>query len=229
MENFKELYIVCEPLDTPLGKINFLKVKDYPLLLQYIPYLSLQKFEVIDKIREKSDDLAKYYDEKQFIEIIHELSAVYELETVYSQLFYLCFNKDVFNLVRTDEEFEYYKNLITDMNCLVYEKKNPNPEIEYFNQLKRLYSKQKSSGINFESIYTSVWLMTGQNPIDMYIYQLHSLFNRIAHFKNHDMTVLYSSVSDKIKVENWYSSFVKEEDNKLTSLNELQKQNGQSL
>jgi hypothetical protein len=190
--------------------------------------LSLQKFEVIDKIREKSDDLAKYYDEKQFIEIIHELS-VYELETVYSQLFYLCFNKDVFNLVRTDEEFEYYKNLITDMNCLVYEKKNPNPEIEYFNQLKRLYSKQKSSGINFESIYTSVWLMTGQNPIDMYIYQLHSLFNRIAHFKNHDMTVLYSSVSDKIKVENWYSSFVKEEDNKLTSLNELQKQNGQSL
>lgn len=222
MENYKELYILCEPINTPIGDINFLKVKDYPLLLNYVPYFKLQKFEVIDKIRETSKELADHYQEKQFIEIIRELSSVYELETAYSELFYLCFDKDVFDLITTDEQLEYYLNLIKDMNCISVEKKNPNPEIEYFNELKRMMDKQKNSGITFEAIYTSVWKEIGERPKELYIYEMYSLFDRIAHFKNHDLTALYSSVSSEVKVESWYKSTDKDKKQELTSLEELQ-------
>lgn len=222
MENYKELYILCEPLQTPIGQIKFLKVKDYPTLLEYVPYLKLQKFEVIEKIAERSKEQANYFSEKPFIDIIHELSTTYELEVAYIELFKLCFGEDVFYLVTTDEELEYYRDLIKEMNCLTYEKKNPNPEIEYFNELKRLMNQQKGSGITFKSIYTSVWLKTHERPSNMYIYEMYALFDRIMHFKNHDMTVLYSSVSSEVKVEPWYKSTDEDNKKELTSLEALQ-------
>jgi hypothetical protein len=224
MENYKELYILGQPINTKIGQIHFIKVEEYCQLLQFIPYLELEKFDVINTISSKIPEVKSFFKDKEYIAIIHELKEYYELYNVYKQLFILCFKEDVFDKITTDEEFDMYRNLIRKMNCISHEERNPNPEIQYFNDLKKIYNKRKGEPLTFESMITSVWVEAKKDPFDLTIYQLHALFNRITQMKNYDTTILYSTVSSEVKVDLWYKhiDMFKDEEKELTSLEELQ-------
>lgn len=205
MEDIRDLYILGQPIDTNIGKIHFLTVKEYTEFTKYIPYLEAEKFEVIDYIKKLDKSVGKTLEDASFLEIIHGLKNALELYSMFKGLFQLCFKNDVFDLIGSDEEFEHYRDLIRKMNGVQHEVKNPNPEIQYFNDLKKKYDKKKSNGnISFESIYTSVWLQSGINPNELTVYQLYALFSRITQFKNYDTTVLYNSVSGEVPIEAWY-------------------------
>jgi hypothetical protein len=108
------------------------------------------------------------------------------------------------------------------MNSLPYEEKNPNPEIQYFIDLKKQLEKQRSNGgLTFEAIYTSVWTMLGQRPDDMTIYQMYALFSRIGQFKNYDTTTLYNTTSGQVKIDPWYKHIDLMEEEKKTTLEEF--------
>jgi hypothetical protein len=203
VDNIPQLYILSKPIETELGNIHFFKVSDYDILLKYVPYIELSKSELVNKVFSIDKDLGKLAKELQMIELINMFKDLYNK---YQELFLFCFKKDVFYKIDNDNTFEYYIDLIRKMNLIEHEEKNPNPEIQYFNDLKKLYDKKKSNGdITFESIYTSVAKECG-NPDDMSIYKMYALFNRICQFQNHQTTVLYSSVSggDKVSIDPWY-------------------------
>lgn len=203
MDDIRELYILCEPIDTRVGKLHFLKVKDYPKLLKYSSYLMLDKQDIINAIKSFDEDLADYLSDLSMIEIIRVLknTGIYE---GFRQLFKLCFKKDVLDLIEDNKEFEYYRELIKKINCVNFEKPNPNPEIERFNRFKRFLQAKKGESISFEAIYTSVWVGVKQRPKDMYIYEMYALFNRIAQFKQYDATTLFATISSEVKIEPWY-------------------------
>jgi hypothetical protein len=205
LENIRELYILGRPIETELGIIHFVKVKDYTSIIKYIPYLQLQKFEILDAIAKMNKDIAEDLKDVPFIDMIRELKDVFEVYNMFEELFLFLFKDNVFDYIETDEQFEYYKKLIHEMNCIPIEEKNPNPEIQYFINLKKQLERQRSKGgITFESIYTSVWATTGKEPLDMTIYSMYALFGRIGQFKNFDTTTLYNSVSGEVPIEPWF-------------------------
>lgn len=222
MENFKELYFLGLPIETEIGTIHFLKIKDYHKLLKYIPYLNLEKSDLIELIAKTDKEIAKTISEMQFVDIIKELKTVLEIYANLQELFFLCFQENVFKNITTDEQFEYYKNLIRDMNCINYEKKNPNPEIQRFIDYRKLYDKQKMNcEVSLESMVTSVWLAISSDVMELTIYQMYALFNRLTQFKNYDTTVLYSSVSGDVKIDPWYKHVSMTKNDTTTSLEEF--------
>lgn len=224
MDNVKELYILSEPIETEIGNIDFLKVRDYPRLMQYIPYLEIEKFEVLTFLRKMDKKIADDLKDLSFLDLIHGLENVLELHSKFTELFQLCFNENVFGAIKTDEEFEKYRDMIRKLNGISHEVKNPNAEIQRFNDMKKLYEKQKSNGgITFEAIYTSVWAFTGTKPLDMTLYELYALFNRISQFKNYETTTLYNTVSGEVQIDPWYKHISINEEEIKTSLEEFSK------
>lgn len=205
MENIKELYILGEPIDTPIGQCHFIKVKDYHKLIKYIPYLNLEKYELISYFRKHSEALANYLEEQQFIDIIKASKEYTEVYKMFQKLFQLCFKEDVFDLIETDDEFEYYRQLIRDMNCITYEKPNPNPEIAFFDKLDRIVKERRGEVVTFESLVTSVGLYI-PTVLQLTIYQLHKYFERISYFYSYNTTSMYRIVTNEINVIPWYSS-----------------------
>lgn len=224
MQNIKELYILGKPISTQLGNFRFVKVKEFDKLMPYISYLNLQKFEIIDAIRKISPEIAKEVKDMSFIDLIKETVDVFEVHSVYKKLFVFLTGEDLFDNIETDEEFEKYRDLIMEMNAIQKEEKNINPEIQKWNNYSKMYSKMKSNGdTSFESIYTSVEAFTGRDVNEMTIYKMYAIFNRISQFKEHDMTVLFRSVSDEVKITPWYKHIDvnKKDEKQLTSLEKL--------
>lgn len=222
MLNAKELYILGQPIETDIGTLHFVKVKDYPKLLRYSQYLDTEKFEIIRAISKIDKNIANNLKDVPFITLITELKDVFELYDVYEEMFLFLFKKETFSKIKTDEELEYYRNLIRKMNSLPHDEKNPNPEIQYFMNLKKMYDKQKSNGgLTFEAIYTSVWTQTGVCPDDLTIYQMYALFSRIGQFKNYDTTTMYNTVSGQVKIDPWYKHIDLMEEEKKTTLEEF--------
>lgn len=231
MQNIEELYILGESgetIETPIGQLHFIKVKDYAKLMQYVPLLYLDKKDLLMSIKDEYKDLFK---DMQFIDIIKYFdSKEYPLYQQYKKLFILCFKEDVFDLIKSDEEFDEYRQMIIKMNCINYEKPNPNPEIEYFNKLERMMRERNGEVITLKSIITSVGLYH-QNPFELTIYYLYALFDRIANFKNYDTTTLYKTVDveNKIQINSWYKdnttkTELNDKDNELinNNLNKIQ-------
>lgn len=233
----KEFYIYGRPIDTKIGKLHFLTVGEYYdfVLNGHLGYLTFQKDDLLKKLKEieKMDDGVKpivetleeltlfefirlmgsfgdTLDENSYIKLLH-LDNLY-LE--FRKLFEFCFKEDVFDKIESNEEFEQYRELILEVNCIPYEKPNPNPEIEKYNAMRRLMQKHKGDSMDFESMYTSVWVGIGQCPDKLTMYKFNKLFERIAQFKNYDTTTLFATVSGDTKIDAWYKVVEKKEEEK---------------
>lgn len=220
MEDTKELYILGNSIETPVGTMKFLKVNQYPTLCKYLPYLNLEKFEVMNMVNRHNSEFASIIGDMEFIEVIKTLD-ILGLRTFYEELFLLCFGKNIIDEITSDEEFESYRTKIREINCISYDKKNPNPEIERFNQMKRAFERKKNGDVSFESVVTSVWVSLGESPKNLTMYQLYSLFSRIGQFKNYDTMTLYNSASGTIDVEGWYKHIDMNKMEEKTSLDEF--------
>lgn len=204
MQDIKEFYILCEPIETRIGKIRFFKVKEYLTLLPYIQLIYLEKKDIIKFIL---PEYKEHFEKMPLLEIIKFFNHDnYNLYKSFKDLFKLCFDEDVFDLVEDDQELQYYLDLIKKINCLNYEKPTFNPEIEKFNKFKRFFQKKNNDSINFEAVYTSVWLGSGTKPDEMYIYEMYALFYRLGQFKNYNTTTLFATVSKDVKIESWYKA-----------------------
>jgi hypothetical protein len=180
MQDIRELYILGQPIQTNIGKLHFIKVKDYHRLIQYIPYLDIEKQDIVRAISKIDKDVADSIKDVPFLVLIKELREVLDVYDKYEEMFLFLFKDDVFDKIENEEDFNYYKDLIRKMNNLPHEEKNPNPEIQYFNDLKKQLEKQRSNGgLTFEAIYTSVWTALGQCPDNMTIYQMYAMFGRV--------------------------------------------------
>ena len=200
----EELYIFGDYLEinTDLGIMHFIQVKNYPKLMNFVSILYLDKNDLLKYINPKYID---YFQELSLIQLIFTFKEIDGLNSIYEHfkdLFILVFQEDVFDKITTDEELNSYRNLIIEMNCINYEKPNPNPEIEYYNKLEKIMRERKGEVVTLKAMITSVGLY--MNPFELTIYQLYAYFNRIGVDKSHTTTTLFRTVNDKIDIIPWY-------------------------
>lgn len=230
MENIPEFYILGLPVETELGLIYPIKVKQYLKLAKYIQILSLEDWQfkkMINFDNINDNEFLSFIRDSHFFYIINMFkdsgakeSVLYEIYQHYKDLFKFCFREDVFDLIETSEDFDYYREQIIKINGIKIDRVNPNPEIERYNQLKKLLDAKRGDTITFKAMYTSVLVATGHNPNELTLYQFHEVFDRISHFKNFDVTTMYRIVDNEIKVHNWTAE-TKEEAPKLISKKEF--------
>lgn len=216
----QELFIFGDhyEIQTNIGICHFVLTKDYPKLMKFVPYLYLEKQDILLNIIDKYRDEFNEVSLLEFIQYFKE--PPYDLYNSYKELFQLVFMDDVFDKIQSDEELKGYLELIKEMNCIHYEKPNPNPEIEYYNKLERIMKERSGEVITLKSMITSVGLYT--NPFELTIYQLHAWFERISMFKTYNTTTLFKTVDSKMNIIPWY----KDEDAKKnnTSLSDSDKE-----
>lgn len=231
IEALKPFYIYGRPIETPIGKLRFLTVGEwYDFVVEgYLSALLMEKQELEAKLKplvDLDDGVKTIFDilqQSEYFAFLFNIGVLiddggFDLKSSYiymlgiahlyeatKKMLEFCFGEDVFNKISNQEEFDFYRDLIVETNCISHEKPNPNPEIEKFNKLKRLMNKNKGHTVDWESMYTSVGLEIGKDPDEMTLYKFHKYFARIAQFKNYDRSVLYSVVSDN-KVEPWYQA-----------------------
>jgi len=221
MRNIPELYILGKPIDTDIGKLYFIKIKDYDELLERLNILLLEKNDLINIFKEISirepvyNFFLDYLNENSLFDFLclfkkDEVKEIWLVEfyNKFKELFEFCFKEDVFDLIKTNEEFENYRELIKTINCVDVEKPNPNPEIERRNQLRKLLQQEQK--ITFESMFTSIEVLTGRDPNEMTIYRFNKLFDRVAQVKNYDSATLLFTAYKDVKVEPWYKEITVE-------------------
>lgn len=216
---FKELWILENPVETEIGSCKFIKVKDYEKLLLFSSVLQIDKQKSIQFIKDnyntmpEIDQVVESLNALPFIQIIKEVKWL-GLYDGYKALFDFCFetnkspeeNIGVFDLIKSDDELKFYVDLIKEMNCIEFEKENPNPELAYYDKLARLAKERKGDILTFKSMVTNVGLWMGKDVLDISIYSLHEYFNTLATNKNYDTSTLFKTAStEPIEIIPWYS------------------------
>ena len=212
MKDIKEFYILGLPIDTDIGQCEFIKVKEYPDYFADLQIMSLNKLHIIYKYHEinknhEFDDVIKELKRLTLFEIV---TSIPEIQMAYYRVFLKVFDNEEALYKINNQNFDYYRKLIMDMNCVKEEVINPNPEIQRFIEKSKRVKQQDSEPLTFADIVSSVVGYNGlsyQDINEMTVYQLYMTFHRIAQIKGYDTAVLFKTVQEKfkenIKVENW--------------------------
>lgn len=208
---FKELWILENPIETKIGNLRFIKVKEYEKLLMFSSILQVDKQKAIQFIKNNYKDIPEIDQVVESLNVLPFIQIIKEVKWLglyegYIGLFNFCFeDKGTFDLIQTDEELEFYVNLIKEMNCIEFEKVSNNPELAYYDKLARIARERKGEVITFKSMVTNVGLHK-DNVLDISIYSLHEYFNAIATNKNYDTATLFQTVStEQLQITPWYA------------------------
>lgn len=113
-------------------------------------------------------------------------------------------------LIFSNEDlFMSFRQLILDMQMLVEDPVNPNPEIQAGIEASRDLKNQESDGLMPLDIVTSIVAGTSnsfEEVGNMTVLQVNSIFYRIGAFKNYDANIIFASVGADIKIEPWSQS-----------------------
>lgn len=209
MKDIKEFYILGEPIETEIGSCEFLKVKEYPDYFFDLQTLSMGKDEIIHKFIEmnKSGDMDDLIDELKKSSLYEIVTHISNFKDSYYRLLLKVFETEESIKLINNNNFDYIRGLIMDMNFQKEDKINPNPEIQRAIERSRRVKAQEREQLKFADIISSVVGFNGLSYKDINeftIYQLYMTYFRIAQIKNYDTSTLFATVSsEKIKIESW--------------------------
>lgn len=121
MQNIKDFYIRGKPIDTPLGKLYFIKMEQYEEIYKYQKLLFFNKEDLYDSLKEILDldkeDILKFikseYIEKiknyQIVELIKGIRELGYYDIFKSIYDYFCGENIFDNLVLSDKDLLVYK------------------------------------------------------------------------------------------------------------------------
>lgn len=209
MKDIPEFYILGLPIETEIGLVDFIKVKEYPDYYQELHLFSMSKEELIYRLSEVN----KNGSLNELIELIKPLSLFQistmlpDLANAYYKIFTRVFNSEDSLSKINESNFDYYRKLIMRMNVLKEEKINPNPEIQRAIERSKRLKAAEGDRITFADIVSSVVGYNGLSYKDINeftLYQLYMTYYRIANIKNYDTSTLFATVSaEKINIESW--------------------------
>lgn len=209
MKDIPEFYILGLPIETEIGLVDFIKVKEYPDYYQELHLFSMSKEELIYRLSEVN----KNGSLNELIELIKPLSLFQistmlpDLANAYYKIFTRVFNSEDSLSKINESNFDYYRKLIMRMNVLKEEKINPNPEIQRAIERSKRLKVAEGDRITFADIVSSVVGYNGLSYKDINeftLYQLYMTYYRIANIKNYDTSTLFATVSaEKINIESW--------------------------
>jgi hypothetical protein len=211
MINLKEFYIIGEPIDTHIGKCDFIRIKDYPSYFMDLQIISWSKNQIHYKYAEASKgnkEFNEILEEIKKLELYHIVMNIPEIRQAYYNVFVKVFDDEDALSKISEDNFNDYRKLILDMNCAKEEKINPNPEIQAAIERSRRVKARESEPLEFYDMASSIVASSGgvnyKDLPDMTIYQFYMTYHRIAQFKNYDTSTLFATVSsEKINIESW--------------------------
>ncbi|WP_299831219.1 hypothetical protein [uncultured Metabacillus sp.] len=212
MKNNPEFYILGEPIETEIGKCEFIKVKDFPDYFQELQFMSMSKEEIayqyskLNKKGEIDELIQRIKSCTSIYEVVTNIDELFELSQAYMKVFLRVFEEESISKI-TKENFDELRKLILTMNCQKEDKINPNPEIQRALERSRRVKQQESENLTFSDIVTSIVGFNGltyENIKEMTVYQLYMTFYRIAQIKGYDTSTLFATVAtEKINIESW--------------------------
>lgn len=209
MKDIKEFYILGNPIETEIGKCEFLKVKEYPDYFFDLQNLSMSKDEIIYQYNaiNKTGELTELIDELKKVSLYEIVTHIPNFKQSYYRLFSKVFETEENIKLINNDNFPYVRKLIMGMNFQKEDLINPNPEIQRAIERSRRVKSQEQGQLKFADIVSSVVGFNGLSYKDINeftIYQLYMTYFRIAQIKNYDTTTLFATVSsEKIKIESW--------------------------
>ncbi|WP_270574313.1 hypothetical protein [Bacillus glycinifermentans] len=224
-ENSQELFILGIPVDTPIGKCHFLKMKDYNDYAAYLNLLKMSKNEIVYRYSQlnKNGELNELIEEMKKLPLLDIVNQLPNFNEAYSEVFQKVFqNEDIFELIDQDN-FTSIRKLIIEMHCLKEEKISPNPEVQRrIEQSKRL-KRQEQELLEVYDMISSIMAFTGvpyKEIAEMTMYQMYMTFYRIDRIKDYDTSILFATVSPEAgkNIKHWseHVDLFEEESHALT-------------
>ncbi|KRT93782.1 hypothetical protein ABE068_18480 [Bacillus glycinifermentans] len=224
-ENSQELFILGIPVDTPIGKCHFLKMKDYNDYAAYLNLIKMSKNEIVYRYSQlnKNGELNELIEEMKKLPLFDIVNQLPNFNEAYSEVFQKVFqNEDIFELIDRDN-FISIRKLIIEMHCLKEEKISPNPEVQRrIEQSKRL-KRQEQELLEVYDMISSIMAFTGvpyKEIAEMTMYQMYMTFYRIDRIKDYDTSILFATVSPEAgkNIKHWseHVDLFKEESHALT-------------
>ncbi|ASB89384.1 hypothetical protein OZL92_16750 [Bacillus sonorensis] len=224
-ENSQELFILGIPVDTPIGKCHFLKMKDYNDYAAYLNLIKMSKNEIVYRYSQlnKNGELNELIEEMKKLPLFDIVNQLPNFNEAYSEVFQKVFqNEGIFELIDRDN-FISIRKLIIEMHCLKEEKISPNPEVQRrIEQSKRL-KRQEQELLEVYDMISSIMAFTGvpyKEIAEMTMYQMYMTFYRIDRIKDYDTSILFATVSPEAgkNIKHWseHVDLFEEESHALT-------------
>lgn len=207
-------FYLGNPVKTPIGLVEFKKVKDYEEVSEHLSVLQQTDKMAILKLLAmgKNMDIAKALKNEPLIDILVILKDTL-LYTQYTDALTYFFGVNLIDvsktpLIYTDAELYDYLELIYHMNSTAFPKRRTgNAEIDKYLDYEKQLAKRKHGGnITIESIMSSVAVgmgLSNEELGELTIYQLYVNFYRVGQFKAYDTTMLFRTIDPKIKPVEW--------------------------
>lgn len=205
--NIEDFYIFGVPVETDIGKVDFLRVKDYAVYYLDLQLISMSKLEIIYKYTEANkdgqlDELIKQLEKMDLYAIV---ASIEELHQAYVNVFLKVFeNEEMVGKVNKDN-FENYRHLIMRMNCVQEEEISPNPEIQRAIERSKRVKAQDKENITFAAMCSSIVAFSGidyRDLLDWTIYQFYMTYQRIDQIKNYDAMSSIAPFAE-VNIEHW--------------------------
>jgi|SRR5690625_1900805 len=233
MSNIREFYIFAQPVKTDIGHIDFIKVKDFPLLFNDLQVMSMGKWEIIHRYRDANkdrslDDFIKRLEGQSLYEIVTDMqSFLFSYQNVFNYVF-----RDETSIEHIDEgNFESIRRLILDMNNVIEPASSPVYEVHKALERSRRVKNLEGSKVSLDDMFTSIVVATGVSYLEIQeewtVYQFFATYYRVRQFKEFDVSTLFATVSEKAKVKAWneHIDMFESESHSMTE-SEFQKQVG---
>lgn len=123
----QDLFILGIPVDTPIGKCHFLKMKDYNEYAAYLDLIKMSKNEIVYRYSQlnKSGELNNLIEEMKKLPLFDIVNQLPNFNEAYSEVFKKVFQNDtVFELIDRNN-FNSIRKLFLEMHCLKEEKLAP--------------------------------------------------------------------------------------------------------
>ncbi|ULN54907.1 hypothetical protein [Bacillus subtilis] len=210
MNELKDFFFLGKPIQTEIGEIDFIRLKDYPLYTKELSMLRMNKKSLIKEYSRFNEDgsLDPFIIEmkkRDLYEIVH--SVLPDFHEAYFKVFSkVLINKDSLSLIGT-HNFPRLRKLILDMHCITEDKVVDNDELQEFHDISKSL-KQQDSQSDLKDIVSCVAAFNGytyEEISEMTMYQLYLSFYRMAEVMNYNTTTLFATVSPDVKVSDWSS------------------------
>lgn len=208
MNEFKDFFFLGKPINTEIGELDFIRLKEYP---DYISALNMMKMSKKEIIREHS----KFNEDGSLDALIIELKKrslfdiVHSLLPEFSEAYFKVLSrvvKDPESLQAIDKKiFNNIRKLIMDMHCLTEDKIIDNAELQEFHDISKTL-KQQDSQNDLKDIASCVAAFNGytyEEISEMTMYQLYLSYYRMSEVMNYNTSTLFATVSPDVKVGDW--------------------------
>jgi len=208
----KDLFITGKPILTPYGNVRFLTYYEYISQISNLSTISMNVLHIYYMYKKHADESR----DKKFIQLVEGIKeeSLYNLvkenemfKKSYLEVFRLLFESESIPDAIFEEEkaFDECREIIMQMNMLKEEEVSSNPEIQMFinngNSARGTGEKQ-----SFTDLISSVVVgsfKSYEEVCNMTVLQVYATYYRIGQMKNYDTTVLYSTVAEKVNIEDW--------------------------